>query len=171
MLESPIISIILTVFFILIAAFLGSWLALTLSARRKAVSSPDLAAEEEPAPATPAKSAREYSFKHAFDFNDDTCTMILELPVAMLEDDLALADAWVDVVGWARMAWQDVQAGENPTESPPPPEETNLDESEITRDHLEGALQRLHESAERRRELRAKLAEQQHGSDKISTTA
>jgi len=121
---------------------------------------------EQSSSSLPRKSAREYPFKHAFDFVDGNCTMILEMPVEMLDDDAALADAWVDVVSWARMSWLEVQQGKPPVESPSEPEST-LDESEITREHLEDALRRLHDAAERRRQLRDKLAEQQNTASNV----
>ena len=156
---------------IAIAAFLGSWLAFWMNARRTTPKTPNPAPEEKrphsgsPATASAPRSAEPPSIRHAFDFSDDQVTMILEMPADILADDEALADAWVDVVGWARMAWQDVREGNVPAAAPSPNDESEgqtLDESEITREHLEGSLQRLHDAAERRRALRLKLAERQY---------
>jgi nucleoside-diphosphate-sugar epimerase len=141
---------------ILVAAFLGSWLAGRLHARHPAHSVPVTKNPETATPPPPKTSLDDV--KHAFDFDDDRVSMIVEMPVAMLSDDAILADVWIDVVGWARVAWADTQAhrlasGDGETEE-------TLDQSEITSEHLEGSLQRLHEAAERRRELRLKLAQQ-----------
>jgi hypothetical protein len=159
---------------ILVAAFLGSWLAFRVNARRTAVSIPEITETEvqaENVAASPeAVPAETPPIKHAFDFDEDQVTMILEMPTALLADDRALADGWVDVVSWARMAWQDIQEGKLiATGQAGEKEIAALDESEITREHLEGSLQRLHDAAERRRELRMKLAERQNGTSQRVT--
>ena len=166
MINSPI-NMLLFGAVILVAAFLGSWLAFRMNARRTPVATaattePDIQTETVPPP--PAKPAESSLIKHAFDFEDDQVTIILEMPVALLDDDDALATGWVDVVSWARMARQDIKDGQ-PAAATQPDEESGatLDESEITREHLEGSLQRLHDSAERRRELRMKLTNRQNG--------
>lgn len=167
MITSPTISLVLFGAIILVAAFLGSWFASYLNDRRKIVSIPELAEAETPPESTTSQNterAREYHIKHAFDFAEDQITMILEMPTAILADDPALADAWIDVVSWARVAWQEIQDGKSEIDAQSPEnDEESLNESEITREHLESALQRLHESAERRRALRLKLAERQNG--------
>ena len=169
------LSTILTGAVILIAAFLGSWLALSLSARRNASPVPQIEEPEADSQShqPEAKVSREYPFKHAFDFSNDQVTMILEMPTLMLQDDAALADAWVDVVGWARMAWQDIEEGNLPVSANTPISEENesVDESEITREHLESSLQRLHDAAERRRALRLKLAEHNNSVQETGPTA
>ena len=161
MLNSPI-DILLLGAVILVAAFLCSWLAFFINARRANASIPEPADQDlEPesvAQAAPIRPAEPPPVRHAFDFSDDQVTMILEMPIETLEDDATLADVWVDVVSWARIAWRDVQEGKL-TMAEEASEEPALDESEITREHLEGSLQRLHDAAERRRELRLKLAE------------
>ncbi len=166
MFESPIISLTLFGALILIAAFLGSWIAVSLSARRKSVSIPELVEPEvnqETITASKPASKPDYPIKHAFDFTDEQITMILEMPLAILDDDAALANVWIDVVGWARISWQDIQNGVSVQDKQSEPKSKSLDESEITREHLEDALHRLHESAERRRTLRSKLTERQNG--------
>jgi len=161
---------------IALAAFLGAWLAFWMNARRLTPKPPEPAPEEEtphsgsPAAAPAPRAAEPPPVRHAFDFSGDQVSMILEMPVSLLADDAALADVWVDVVGWARMAWEDVEAGNVPvTAQSPEAEGESLDESEITREHLEGSLQRLHDAAERRRELRLKLAERRHGAQELAT--
>jgi len=128
---------------------------------------PEVLSKNETTPEQLAKSqspTEPSPIKHAFDFEDERVAMILEMPTSMLTDDEALAAGWVDVVSWARMAWQDIQEGRAVTdETPAEDAPAALDESEITREHLEGSLQRLHDAAERRRDLRMKLAEKQHG--------
>jgi len=166
MFNSPV-DILLFGAVILVAAFLGSWFAFRVNARRTTVSIPEITetevqAEVDPSP-PPARPAETPPIKHAFDFDEEQVTMILEMPTALLDDDRALADGWVDVVSWARMAWQDIQQGNLVATGQTGEEEiAALDESEITREHLEGSLQRLHDAAERRRELRMKLTERQN---------
>ncbi len=147
---------------ILITAFLGSWLALSLNARRTAVPPPKPVAQEagpeDIAPSALVRPAEPPPVKHAFEFTDEQVTMILEMPIEALADDATLADVWVDAVSWARSAWRDIQEGKQTRAEGLAGEET-LDESEITREHLEDSLQRLHDAAERRRELRLKLNE------------
>ncbi len=101
--------------------------------------------------------------KHAFDFTDEAVTMILEMPVSLLEDDEALAAGWVDVVSWARVTYRDILEGRL-QESAEEVEGVSPDESELTSEELEASLRRLHDSAERRRELRMLLAEKQKAS-------
>ncbi len=159
---NSLVGILLLGAVILVAAFLGSWLALSLNARRTAAPHPEPVAQEAGpegvAQSAPVRPAEPPPVKHAFDFTDDQVTMILEMPVETLADDATLADVWVDTVSWARSAWSDIQEGKLTRAEGPAGEET-LDESEITREHLEDSLQRLHDSAERRRELRLKLNE------------
>jgi len=82
----------------------------------------------------------------------------------VLDDDDALASGWVDIVSWARMARQDILEGRTAVTAQPDEDSgAKSDESEITREHLEGSLQRLHDAAERRRELRMKLTDRQNG--------
>ncbi len=149
--------------FVFIAAFLGSLLAFKIAGRPSAT--PPLAedapieeAQATPEPEPKSPPATPAPIKRAFDFDDDQVTMILEMPAAMLEDDQALADGWVEVVDWARMAWQDVQQGKVDGDQLYGEGARALDESEITREHLQGSLQRLHDAAERRRQLRLKMA-------------
>ncbi len=101
--------------------------------------------------------------KHAFDFADDAVTMILEMPVSLLEDDEALAAGWVDVVSWARVTYRDILEGRL-QEAAEEIEGVSPNESELTSEELEASLRRLHDSAERRRELRMLLAEKQKSS-------
>ncbi len=70
---------------------------------------PLTAPERTPAPAAtpgPAAGTRpavsQPRVRHAFEFQDDQVTVLLEMPASLLQDDAALADAWVDVIGWAR---------------------------------------------------------------------
>ncbi len=168
MFDSPI-GILLFGAVILFAAFLGSWLASYLNVRRTKVSVPEPVETGSP-PEEPAQSQLETRsaelppVRHAFDFADDQVTIIMEMPVELLDDDAMLADVWVDVVGWARMAWQDVQDGKTPSpDMLPEGEADSLDEKDISREHLDDSLQRLHNAAERRRDLRMKLAERQNG--------
>lgn len=151
---------------ILVAAFLGSWLAFRMNARRTTdvtATTAEPAPQPETGPSSPAKPVEASPIKHAFDFEDDRVTMILEMPTVLLDDDNALASGWVDVVSWARMARQDIMDGQ-PTAGLQQDADggAKLDESEITREHLEGSLQRLHDAAEHRRELRMKLTERQN---------
>ena len=106
-------------------------------------------------------SAEASSIKHAFDFDEDRISMILEMPVSFLEDDDALSEGWVDVVSWARMAYSDMLRKQL-TAMAEEGDEANSDVNaqQVTREKLEESLKRLHDSAERRRELRMKLAEQ-----------
>ena len=167
MFDSPI-GILLFGAVILIAAFLGSWLASFLNLGRKKVSVPEPIESGSPYQASvqtqsEPRSAEPPPVRHAFDFSEDQMTIILEMPVELLGDDATLADVWVDVVGWARMAWQDVQEGKTPAlDQVAEGEAESLDEKDISREHLEDSLQRLHDAAERRRELRLKLAERQN---------
>ncbi len=162
MFNSPV-DILISGAIILIAAFLGSWLAFRINARGTATSAQediDPEIQTENAPPSQTKPAETQPIKHAFDFSEDRVTMILEMPIALLDDDRSLADGWVDVVSWARMARQDIQeGGVAATALPGDDSGVTLDESEITREHMENSLQRLHDAAERRRELRLKLAE------------
>lgn len=87
--------------------------------------------------------------------------MILEMPVSFLEDDDALSEGWVDVVSWARMAYSDMLQKQLTAMAEEGGEAgSDVDAQQVTREKLEESLKRLHDSAERRRELRMKLAEQ-----------
>ena len=141
---------------ILVAAFLGSWLAGRLNARRPIIAAPPT----DNAVTPPAPKADLADVKHAFDFDDDRISMIVDMPVSMLSDDAILADAWVDVVGWARVAWADTQAHRLASGDAEGEEKATLDPNEITSEHMADSLQRLHDAAERRRELRQKLTQQ-----------
>ena len=106
-------------------------------------------------------SAEVSSIKHAFDFEGDQISMILEMPVSFLEDDEALSEGWVDVVSWARMAYSDMLQKQLTAIAEEGDEADAADDAkQVTRERLEASLKRLHDSAERRRELRMKLAEQ-----------
>ncbi|RUA16699.1 MAG: hypothetical protein DSY55_03590 [Clostridia bacterium] len=106
-------------------------------------------------------SAEASSIKHAFDFDEDRISMVLEMPVSFLEDDDALSEGWVDVVSWARMAYSDMLRKQLTTMAEEVDEAApDVDAQQVTREKLEESLKRLHDSAERRRELRMKLAEQ-----------
>jgi len=144
---------------ILVAAFLGSWLAGRLNARRPHSITPPADPANTVTP--PAPRADLADVKHAFDFDDDRVSMMIDMPVAMLSDEALLADVWVDVVGWARVAWADTQAHRLASGAADAAEtDETLDPNEITSEHMADSLQRLHDAAERRRELRQKLAQQ-----------
>lgn len=116
--------------------------------------------------ATPDRSR----VRHAFEFEDDQLSILLEMPVSMLRDDAALAEAWVEVVGWAR-AGQMRPAGVPsaatanalaPAGGPiakvaaaPPPFAGSG--SAQFQSQLDAVLQRLQSSAGRRRQMRQML--------------
>lgn len=98
--------------------------------------------------------------RHAFEFSDDDrLTIILEMPVDVLDKDRALVDIWVEAVGWARLE----RAGKtmSPGASQPQPlsqaQVLGSTEAEQLQVQLDEVLHRLQLSAERRREMRALL--------------
>lgn len=101
--------------------------------------------------------------RHAIEFAEDRLTIILEGPTSLLADDHALVAAWVDVVGWARLDY--LGRGAQRTSGPDPalalaagrPAALSLNEPAAMQAQLDQVLQRLHLSAERRRQLRALL--------------
>jgi len=160
---------ILSIVLPLAVIFLIVYFAVHTALRRKALSV-DVASQtldQSPGAMTGAvagragPSAEASSIKHAFDFDEDRISMILEMPVSFLEDDDALSEGWVDVVSWARMAYSDMLRKQL-TAMAEEGDEANSDVNaqQVTREKLEESLKRLHDSAERRRELRMKLAEQ-----------
>ncbi|HHB91405.1 MAG TPA: hypothetical protein ENK60_08880 [Anaerolineae bacterium] len=117
--------------------------------------------QDQPPEASPPPSPRAENppMKYAFDFTDDTLTMILEMPTTLLEDDEALAEGWVNVVSWARVTYRDIlekrlAEGHAATDADASAE----GEPELSGEALEASLKRLHDSAERRRELRMLLS-------------
>jgi len=170
MFDSPVTFFMLSIAAILVVAALGSWLYLVVKARRATVSIPESDLTTAEAGTAAAVLPPEMpQVKHAFDFIDDQLTMILEMPVDALQDDDVLAEVWIDTVSLARMAWLDVQKGVlTPAEETADIQTETLDESQITREHLESSLQRLHDSAERRRELRLKLSERHEAASRAA---
>jgi hypothetical protein len=168
MFDSPIVFLYALDVVLILAALVSIAVVWRRNARGAIVSIPELDQSQEGL-AQAVMPAEPIQVKHAFDFADDSITMILEMPISALEDDDALAEAWVDTVSLARMAWLDVQQGHATlVDETAGMDATNLDESEITREHLESSLQRLHDSAERRRELRMKLAERRHNATGVA---
>jgi hypothetical protein len=119
-----------------------------------------VAASDAPEPRPHSAQAENPPIRHAFDFTDDTLTMILEMPVSMLEDDEALTEGWIRVVGWARMTYRQILEGKL-AESQAAASDNAPQESVLTNEALEASLQRLHDSAERRREMRMLLRQKQ----------
>ena len=117
--------------------------------------------EAEPA-GSAAISARAENppIRHAFDFTDDTLTMILEMPASLLEDDEALTEGWIQVVGWARMTYREILEGKL-AESQAVVSENAPQQNVLSNEALEESLKRLHDSAERRREMRMLLRQKQ----------
>lgn len=160
---------ILSIVLPLAVIFLIVYFAVHAALRRKALSV-DVASQtldQSPRAMTGAvagragPSAEASSIKHAFDFDEDRISMILEMPVSFLEDDDALSEGWVDVVSWARMAYSDMLQKQLTAMAEEGGEAgSDVDAQQVTREKLEESLKRLHDSAERRRELRMKLAEQ-----------
>jgi len=122
---------------------------------------PQAEATPEPDQAARPASVENPPIKHAFDFADDQVTMILEMPVSLLEDDEALAEGWVDVVSWARVAYREILEGRLAESQAVEPEGAAAQAPEMSGEELEASLKRLHDSAERRRELRMLLNEKQ----------
>ncbi len=129
-----------------------------------AISKPGLAAATTGARRRPSRgltSADEAPFvRHAFEFGeDDQLTMILEMPATTLDDDGALVETWVDVVGWARLERTQTQRGAPNMAGArvPAPFLGKAAEPEGLQAHLDEVLHRLQLSAERRRQLRALL--------------
>ncbi len=120
--------------------------------------------------ATPVARPDRSRLRHAFEFEDDQLAILLEMPLVMLQDDAALAEAWVEVVGWAR-AEQMRPAGipsaatataPAPTRTPiagaaaaPPPFADGG--SAQFQAQLDAVLLRLQSSAGRRRQMRQML--------------
>lgn len=108
--------------------------------------------------------------RHAFEFEDDQLSILLEMPVSMLGDDAALAEAWVEVVGWAR-AGQTRSAGvpSAATVNAPAPGRVPIAGAAAApppfagggsaqfQSQLDAVLQRLQSSAGRRRQMRQML--------------
>ena len=105
--------------------------------------------------------------RHAFEFSDDQLAILLEMPLVTLQDDAALAEAWVEVVGWARTE-QKRPAGIASSVAPspkatsivaaaaPPPPFPDGGSAQLQA-QLDAVLQRLQSSAGRRRQMRQKL--------------
>ncbi len=171
MFNSPTVFLFVLDAVLILAALVSIVVVWRRNARSATVSIPELDQSQADL-AQAVVPAEPIPVKHAFDFADDSITMILEMPITALEDDDALAEAWVDTVSLARMAWLDVQQGHATlVDESAGADAAALDESEITREHLESSLQRLHDSAERRRELRMKLAERQHNATGVAVQA
>ncbi|HIQ11257.1 MAG TPA: hypothetical protein EYH29_00115 [Caldilineales bacterium] len=113
--------------------------------------------EPEPRPA----SVENPPIKHAFDFSDDNLTMILEMPASLLEDDEALAEGWVDVVSWARVTYREILERRLAESQTADEDAAAATEPKLSGEELEASLKRLHDAAERRRELRMLLNEKQ----------
>lgn len=98
--------------------------------------------------------------RHAFEFSDDDrLTIILEMPVEVLDNDRALVDIWVEAVGWARLehvGQSSVVQMHKPTANTPA-KALDTSEAEQLQVQLDEVLQRLQLSAERRREMRELL--------------
>jgi len=118
---------------------------------------PDLAGEPEPRPARTENPP----IQHAFDFAEDKLTMILEMPPSLLEDDEALAEGWVHVVSWARVAYREILEGRLAESRAAAAQGESTEAPELSGEALEASLKRLHDAAERRRELRMMLNEKQ----------
>ncbi|HFQ95158.1 MAG TPA: hypothetical protein ENK30_01170 [Anaerolineae bacterium] len=151
------------------------YLALRLAMRNQKQVSMKPVLEPQAQPETPSEpeprsvSAENPPIKHAFDFTDDTLTMILEMPASLLEDDEALAEGWVDVVSWARVTYREILAGRLAESKTAEDEGVSADAPEMSGDELEASLKRLHDSAERRRELRMLLAQKGAGAERGSS--
>jgi len=94
--------------------------------------------------------------RHAVDFDESgRMTLVVEMPVEMLDDDGGLVDVWLEAVGMARR--------ERTTRSTPSRlRKRNLARSDTSGAHelqeqLDQVLHRLQLSAERRRKLRTML--------------
>ena len=125
-----------------------------------ALESPD-PPEASPEPESRSASVENPPIKHAFDFSDDNLTMILEMPASLLEDDEALAQGWVDVVSWARVTYREILERRLAEGQRADADAAAAVEPELSGEELEASLKRLHDSAERRRELRMLLNEKQ----------
>lgn len=92
--------------------------------------------------------------------------MIVEMPALYLGDEGALVEVWVDAVGWARLE-QNRQAGARPKNGQPRPAAAAVSAAapEHLQTHLEGVLQRLQLSADRRGQLRAMLDQKMPAGD------
>ncbi len=103
--------------------------------------------------------------RYAFDFNeDDQLSIVLEMPVSMLEHDSDLAEVWVDTIGWAQIEHKNrLQHRERPiAPSPMSGPVYSNEESERTydlQDQLDAVLIRLQQAATRRQYLRTSLNE------------
>ncbi|MCP4164559.1 MAG: hypothetical protein GY759_01545 [Chloroflexi bacterium] len=103
--------------------------------------------------------------RYAFDFKeDDQLTIVLEMPVSMLEHDSDLAEVWVDTIGKAQIERQNMYRGgqHSPGLSPAPESVYGNTESNRTddlHDQLDAVLNRLQHAATRRQDLRTSLSE------------
>ena len=120
--------------------------------------------------ATPVATPDRSRVRHAFEFEDDQLAILLEMPLAMLQDDAAVAEAWVEVVGWARAeqrrpagipsaatATTPAPAGvpiAGAAAAPPPFADGGSAQFQA---QLDTVLQRLQASAGRRRQMRQML--------------
>lgn len=159
-------------------AFLGVYVGLKLFSRAatapaaarpaagRAPVAPRLAAAPAlpPSPLAAAGAEETPAVRHAFEFEADRLTIILEAPVTLLADDQGLVSAWVDVVGWARLAYLGRGGEETPASGLSSAAAVSahlhrgeIDEPVMMQAQLDQVLQRLHLSAERRRYLRALL--------------
>ncbi len=115
---------------------------------------------------SPGSPSQDVPIKHAFDFDEDKVTIILEMPAVLLDHDEALAEGWVQVVDEARRAYQQILEGAVPdrqveSTAPDTVAEEAISPNDLRGEHLEASLNRLKEAAERRRRLRMMLHEKQ----------
>ncbi len=154
-------------------AFIGVYIGLRLFTRERSSPLPTAAPPSEGgrlpassppgvvavmAPSPPSVSARDLpvgaeSIRHAFEFEGDRVTVMVELPLTLLHDDRAVVDAWLEAIGAARLG--DTSA----TTHGPIVAGATADEQEQLQMQLNAVLNRLQLAAERRRRLRAMLAE------------
>jgi len=118
-----------------------------------------------PPASSSSQTSSDLDIQRAVEFSESgRMLLVLDMPAALLDDDKALIDAWIESVGWARVERQRMDRGEPglsddlatagaPLTALDP---TNVD-PEVLGTQLNQVLNRLQVSAERRRHFRALL--------------